>query len=52
MNRIFLGICATDYPGDELYPDSDTPGIIVNDVSSGFEQQHFCDEFLNPQDYP
>ncbi|KAI0273265.1 peptidase C14, caspase domain-containing protein [Russula aff. rugulosa BPL654] len=25
-------ICATDYPGDDLYPDSDTPGIIVNDT--------------------
>ena len=36
-NRIFLGICAMDYLGDDPYPNPDTPGLIVDDVSR-FEQ--------------
>jgi len=30
-----------DYLGDDLYPSSDTPGLIVDDVSC-LEQQHVC----------
>jgi len=41
MNRMLLGICAMDYLGDDLYPSSDTPGLIVDDVSC-LEQQHVC----------
>ena len=41
INRILLGICAMDYLGDDLYPSSDTPGLIVDDVSC-LEQQHVC----------
>ena len=37
MNRTLLGICAMDYPGDDLYPSPDTPGLIVDDVNY-FEQ--------------
>ena len=33
VNGIFPGICAMDYTGDEPYPNSDTPGLIVDDVS-------------------
>jgi hypothetical protein len=33
MNRTLLGICAMDYLGDDPYPNSDTPGLIVDDVS-------------------
>jgi hypothetical protein len=33
INGIFLGICAMDYTGDDPYPNLDTPGLIVDDVS-------------------
>jgi hypothetical protein len=33
INGIFSGICAMDYTGDDPYPNSDTPGLIVDDVS-------------------
>ena len=33
VNGIFPGICAMDYTGDNPYPNSDTPGLIVDDVS-------------------
>jgi hypothetical protein len=33
INGIFPGICAMDYIGDDPYPNSNTPGLIVDDVS-------------------
>lgn len=30
-----------DYLGDDLYPNSDTPGLISDDVSY-LKQQHIC----------
>ena len=33
MKQILLGICAIDYLGDDLNPNSDTPGLIADDVS-------------------
>lgn len=41
----FLGICAMDYLGDDPYPNAETPGIIVDDVSR-FEQLHICNQSL------
>lgn len=32
-NGVFPGICAMDYIDDDPYPNSDTPGLIVDDVS-------------------
>ena len=32
-NGISPGICAMDYVGDGEYPNPDTPGLIVDDVS-------------------
>jgi len=41
MDRILLGICAMDYLDDDLYPNSDTPGLIADDVSS-LGRQNVC----------
>jgi hypothetical protein len=32
INRIFPGICAMDYIGDDPYLNPNTPGLIVDDV--------------------
>ena len=34
-----------DYLGDDPYPNAETPGIIVDDVSR-FEQLHICNQSL------
>jgi len=35
-----------DYLGDDQFPNPDTPGLIVGEVSR-FEQQHIRNQFLN-----
>lgn len=41
-NGISLGICAMDYRGDDPYPDCNTPGLIVDDVSPMKDRVFVC----------